>query len=397
MGYILCMTFEPGVTLADLEKLRGALAAETLVEKTRIPAPDWAIDGGVLHNARVPFFHVAGYVGDDAAEYLLIVQKETAVVGLLTASINGVRHFLLNARSEPGLHGLCQFSTTIQSTPSNYLRKHGGSATPHIELFVDPGSSATVLHESLQYDWGQYYAAKRKRFVILETSDVIPVSEPLVWVAEPTLCDLLRMDFSATTDLRCALAILRAERGQPREAVVVDYEPVSAARQVRLSELSNWVIDDYGIRERTPHQRVSVEYVRASSPSREVREWGQPLVRVDEPDRVRLWTRSSEIGREFAVARHSQIGLDGLSLYFPALLDGEGVVEQRVMTSAEGGRFLRHQVNVELVTAPPNVTLAEGAQWISQEALARLIVTDTATSVELRLATSLVTGAWGID
>lgn len=136
--------------------------------------------------------------------------------------------------------------------------------------------------------------------------------------------------------------------------------------------------------------------MRTSSPSREVRVWGQPLVRVDQPDRVRLWTRTSALGREIAVVRHSQIGLAGLPLYFPAPLEGDGVVARHVMTSAEGGRFLRHQVDLELAIAPPHAALTEGAEWISQDALSRLIAADLATSLELRLAASLVTRAGGI-
>ena len=390
------MAFEAGVTLVDLESMRSALAAETLVEKVALPATTWTLDSGVLHNTRAPFFQVAGYVDTDEAEHLLLVQEETALVGLLTTTVDGVRHFLLNARAEPGLHRLCQFSTTIQSTPSNYLRKHGGAATPHIELFIDPASPATVLHDSMQFDWGQYYAAKRKRFLILETSELIAVSEPLVWVAEPTLRELLVMDFSVTSDLRSAFTILCAERGDRPEPIAADDLPVSTPRQVPLNELTNWAIDDYGIRERTPNQRISVEYVRTSSPSREVRVWGQPLVRVDQPDRVRLWTRTSALGREIAVVRRSQIGLAGLPLYFPAPLEGDGVVARHVMTSAEGGRFLRHQVDLELAIAPPHAALTEGAEWISQDALSRLIAADLATSLELRLAASLVTGAGGI-
>lgn len=384
------MAFHTGASLGGLEEIRARLASETQIELGQRASQEWRVEGGVLRNTVAPFFEIGGFLTPDGAEILLILQPETAIAGLLTARVDGVRHLLLNARCEPGLHGTAQFSTTIQSTPSNYLRRHGGGSTPFIDLFLGTGGRARVLHDSMQYDWGQYYDKKRKRFLLLEVDELLTAELPLVWVPEPVLHALMRQSFSVTSDLRSAMALLwaagAAADGHP--AAPAD-EPDEAVRQVGLHELHGWHVDEYGIRQTDGAQGVAVEFVRTSSPSREVGHWTQPLLRVAEPERVQLWTRHVEHGRQVALSRHGQVGLGGAQLYFPAEHSGEGVVLRSVSTSAEGGRFLRHRVDLAIMALPAGQSI-DGATWIDEASLAPLLRTSETSAVELRLAASLL-------
>jgi oxidase EvaA len=382
---------------ARLGALRETLADQTSVERCTTP-DTWRIDEGVLRHVDAGYFEIAGFADDDGAERLLIRQRETALAGLVVHGTPGERSFLLNARCEPGLHGICQFSTTIQSTPSNYERRHGGAATPFIGLFLEPDSPARYVHDSLEYDWGAYYDAKRKRFAIVEVDERLETASPCVWVDEPNLRRMIGEDFLVTGDLRASIALLDAHDmvadGAP--AIAVDAQPTgrSALTQVPLEKLTSWVIDEWGLHERTVDQGVAVYYVRTRSTSREVGDWSQPLVRVSHDDRVRLPVRRRNGEPEFAVELRTELGLAGAELYHPAE-PGEFAVPTRVIrTSAEGGRFLRHEVVLEL--AEVHAEALPGATWLNRSELARLLLQPGRTAIQLRLAATLLGAESGL-
>lgn len=361
----------------------------------------WDLVGGVLRNTTANFFEVVA--GEDGLghESLLLRQSETALVGLAIARADNGRYFLLNARSEPGLHGLCQFSSTVQSTPSNYERRHGGAATFFIDHFVGSRSDVTVLHDSLEYDWGQYYDRKTKRFLIIEVDEMVTPVDPCVWVSEDVLRDLLGLDYLVTADLRAAITLLDA-----RESLGARYDPTApekhddsstsrALHERALGQLSDWALDDLGIRENSPRQGVSVEYVEMRSSTREVSAWTQPLMRVAEPVEVTL--AYARVGAEtvVAVAKATQIGLGGRELYFPAQFElADAAIVRSIRTSAEGGRFFQHEVLLRLVEIDPEDRSADPqVMRLSGDDVRRLILQPGSTSVELRLAASML---WSI-
>lgn len=391
------MVSDLGAAWARLGALREALAGQTVVERCTTP-DTWRIDEGVLRHVDAGFFEIVGFIEDDVGERILIRQRETALAGLVLHGKAGERSFLLNARCEPGLHGICQFSTTVQSTPSNYERRHGGAATPFIGLFLDPGSPARSLHDSLEYDWGTYYDAKRKRFAIVEVDEQLETASPCVWVDESNLRRMIAEDFLVTGDLRASIALLDAHDivadGTPSIALDERASGRSTLAGVPLEELTRWVIDEWGLRERTVDQGVAVDYVHTRSTSREVGDWSQPLVRVSHDDRVRLPVRHRNGEAEFAVERRTELGLAGEELYYPAESAESAVPTLVIRTSAEGGRFLRHEVVLELAEVPAGA-LPE-ATWLSRPELARLLLQPGRTAIQLRLAATLLGTAAGV-
>lgn len=346
---------------------------------------------GVLRHERVSFFDVVGIRPPGAEARVIMRQPEQALVGLLVTRIDGVLHALLTARCEPGLHGGCQLSATVQSTPTNYLRRHGGAATPHIDLLLTPGDGRAVLHDSVQFDWAQHYWGKTKRILAVELPAPIEPEGETIWVAEPVLRELLTQDFAITADLRTVLAaVLPPPAGASAVAVaaVIDQErvrdlSVPTAAPCRLDEVPGWSTD----------APVSVRAVQVSSPSREVTDWQQPLLEIRDHQHVRLPVRGEVDEPEalrFGVQRRTAVGLDGRQLWFPAdhVADPRHSLA-RVRTSAEGGRFWLHEVTLELCSALPEVD-DTSVRWLSLAELDALCHTDEATALELRLALSVV-------
>ena len=58
----------------------------------------------------------------------IINQPEIGFLGFIVKKINGVLHFLMQAKIEPGNLNVVQLSPTLQATRSNYTRVHGGKS-----------------------------------------------------------------------------------------------------------------------------------------------------------------------------------------------------------------------------------------------------------------------------
>ncbi len=86
----------------------------------------WSIQNGILSHKSKGFFHVTGLIDKNRKENVVLYQPQSALTGLAIHRSKEKVYILVQARVEPGNTGLAQFGPTIQSTPGNYMRMHGG-------------------------------------------------------------------------------------------------------------------------------------------------------------------------------------------------------------------------------------------------------------------------------
>ena len=65
----------------------------------------------------------------------IINQQEIGILGFISKEFEGVRHFLLQAKMEPGNINTIQLSPTVQATHSNYQKVHKGKTPKYLEYF----------------------------------------------------------------------------------------------------------------------------------------------------------------------------------------------------------------------------------------------------------------------
>ena len=75
----------------------------------------------------------------------IINQPEIGLLGFATKRINGVLHFLMQAKMEPGNLHYIQLAPTLQATKSNYTRVHEGKSPPFLEYFHDNPHSHVLV------------------------------------------------------------------------------------------------------------------------------------------------------------------------------------------------------------------------------------------------------------
>lgn len=365
--------------LAKLRDLSAQHSALTTVTPVADGRPEWVFEDGLLKNTRAEYFSISLRHSDPGQRLLMMEQLEPILVMLLVADIDGVTSVLLSLRTEPGLIGLTNYSATIQSTASNYRRKHGGKPTPFIEVADDPQSFGDVLYDAEHFDWGDYYVHKTKRFLIVQLSEPVSATPGHRWVSLGAARQLMLEDHLITNDVRVALNYLMRPATTPAHAGHA-YPPTPDRSALRTSPgLSPDVVDSRG---------VGLAFFRTDTKTREVNSWAQPLLVPSATKHISLPYIDSGSGKLFCVEMRTQPGLLGRRLWFPATAPGP--TTRSVATSAEGGRFWRYRIEIGIKPVrPPSGPASTDVAWLTESEVADLVAAPLQTSLELRMAWSL--------
>lgn len=97
------------------------------------------------------------------------VGYDGGILGIIRKRINGVPHYLIEAKAEPGNYERVQLSPTLQATFSNLKQAHGGRKPRYSEYFTEPEAhSATVLYNQWMSEDGGRLHLKRNKGMLIE-------------------------------------------------------------------------------------------------------------------------------------------------------------------------------------------------------------------------------------
>lgn len=282
---------------------------EVVVDVQEVPFAElrgWRFDkvGGNLVHESGKFFSIVGldvYTNHDNVRRWtqpVINQPEVGYLGIVCHKFNGVMHYLLQAKIEPGNVNCVQLSPTLQATRSNYMQVHGGKKPAFLEYFQGARPDQIVL-DQLQSEQGARFYRKRNRNMVIRIEG--SEGERLVaeaaenpdfrWLTLPQIKDLLRRDNTVNMDTRTVLSGLRLgdEGGlnDPRAVMSIDeilhrltelksrYELV--VDKIGLRDVQGWYVSDTEIA-RQDKKYFRVLGVKVTISNREVASWCQPLV-----------------------------------------------------------------------------------------------------------------------
>lgn len=264
----------------------------------RIPLAD--LDGwrfneatGNLEHRSGRFFTVEGLHvttdrdGSSAWYQPIIRQPEIGILGILAKEFDGVLHFLMQAKMEPGNANLLQLSPTVQATRSNYTMVHRGRAVRYLEYFAEPGRYGRVIADVLQSEHGDWFYRKRNRNMLIEAVGEVPVLDDFRWFTLGELGRLLRLDNVVNMDARTVLACLPAEHEESgnlgSETELLSWLTSERMRRevsaepVPLAGLPGWICGEYSV-DHEDGRHFSVVAVSVRADNREVSGWTQPLL-----------------------------------------------------------------------------------------------------------------------
>ncbi|WP_306318205.1 MULTISPECIES: NDP-hexose 2,3-dehydratase family protein [unclassified Streptomyces] len=405
----------------------------------RIPLAEldgWSFDAGTgnLTHRSGRFFSVEGlHVTTGAPPFPewhqpVIHQPETGILGILAKEFDGVLHFLMQAKMEPGNPNLLQLSPTVQATRSNYTKVHRGSDVKYIEYFTTPGRGRP-LADVLQSEHGSWFYRKANRNMLVLTDEDVAVDEDFCWLTLGQLGELLRQDTVVNMDSRTVLGCLPGLPAEPW-ARHPDTELLSwftgersrhevRAERTPLRDAVGWHRDAWTV-SHAAGRYFRVVGLAVQAGNREVTSWSQPLFEpVGQGVTAFLCRRIAGVPHVLAHARVEGGFLDTVELgptvqYTPdnyahlsgpdrpPFLDDVLCADRRrirydAVHSEEGGRFLNAVSRYLFVDAEDTGAAADppaGYRWVTPGQLSALARHGHYVNVQARtLLACLTTGA----
>lgn len=183
----------------------------------------WTIDpgtGNVSHDSG-EFFTVHGVRVTHSSErevadgwdqpILTQVGYDGGLLGILRKRINGVPHYLIEAKAEPGNYEKLQLSPTLQATFSNLKRAHEGRKPRFAEFFETPEQQggAVLYSQWLSEDGGRLHL-KRNRGMIVEVGEEadLVIADSFRWMSMWQVKECLNEDAWVNPHIRGIIAHL---------------------------------------------------------------------------------------------------------------------------------------------------------------------------------------------
>ncbi|WP_406864161.1 NDP-hexose 2,3-dehydratase family protein [Streptomyces sp. HUAS MG47] len=392
-------------------------------------------DTGNLVHRTGRFFSVEGLsvtVGEGPFrhwEQPIIRQPEVGILGLLAKEFDGVLHFLMQAKMEPGNRNLLQLSPTVQATRSNYTKVHRGAGVKYLEYFTDP-VRGRVAFDVLQSEHGSWFYRKTNRNMLVEALDEVPHDDDFCWLTLGQIAELLRRDNVVNMDSRTVIACFPTG-GAARGALLPDAAVQSwvtversrhdvAADLVPLAGIKGWERDEFALA-RPDGRFFQVVAVSVEAGNREVTGWSQPLLEPTGPAVAAFLVRRIGGVPHLLVSARAEAGfLDTIELGPtvqcdpanwrgvppPPFLDtvlaaGPERVLYEALHSEEGGRFLHAEIRYLFVEADETqapLAPPPGFQWVTPGQLADLAGHAHYVNVQARtLLACLTSGAARLD
>ena len=179
--------------------------SDMIVEEVGINDLDkWNIDknsGNITHDSG-GFFEVIGVkvsntfdreVGKKGWTQPMIGKNPGGILGILMKRINGIPHYLLQAKAEPGNIDKLQLSPTLQATTSNLLKAHGGIRPKFSEYFDEP-KNVKIIYAKWQSEDGGRFHLKSNYNMIVEVDEDLNIPDSFIWVTLYQIKQLLKIE-----------------------------------------------------------------------------------------------------------------------------------------------------------------------------------------------------------
>jgi len=181
--------------------------SDMLVEEIDInDLEKWNVDsnsGNVKHESG-GFFEVIGVkvsntfdreVGKKGWTQPMIAKNPGGILGILMKKINGVPHYLLQAKAEPGNIGKLQLSPTLQATTSNLLKAHGGTKPLFSEYFDEENNPKIIYAKWQSEDGGRFHLKSNFNMIVeVKENENLKIPDSFIWVTLYQIKQLMKIE-----------------------------------------------------------------------------------------------------------------------------------------------------------------------------------------------------------
>ena len=139
----------------------------------------------------------------------IIANNPGGILGLLMKRVNGIPHYLVQAKAEPGNIGKLQLSPTLQATTSNLLKEHGGMKPLFAEYFDEPKKERVVYAKWQSEDGGRFHLKSNYNMIVeIGKNEEIKIPDFFIWMTLYQIKQLLKYENLVSPHIRGIISAL---------------------------------------------------------------------------------------------------------------------------------------------------------------------------------------------
>nr|WP_207739306.1 NDP-hexose 2,3-dehydratase family protein [Harryflintia acetispora] len=394
---------------------------------------------GIFANESRSFFTVKGLVCGETQQPVYI-QSEIGYLGILCKEIDGILHFLMQAKIEPGNVNKIQISPTIQATKSNFTQKHGGACPAYLDYFLHAERYEIVV-DQIQSEQSSRFVGKRNRNIIV----VVDPNEPVEalpshrWMTLGQIKQLLHYDNLVNMDTRTVISCIPFHLLDYTQAKLL-FNDKALGRSICVGDGENHLpqlyreINNIRMFDQQPAQLVPLHSMQKwhwengefvckdgyhfkmifcdiAIEGREVKRWTQPLFEATGTAVFGLICCETagvlrflvKVRKEFGSFDGAELGptlqmeadeqpSDEIERFFLTCYEAKQGVICDIMLSEEGGRFYHEQNRNVILRLPPErlPPLPHGYFLVDYKTLCTLVQVNNTLNIQLRNLLSLL-------
>lgn len=376
----------------------------------------------------------------------IINQPEIGYLGFITKEFNGILHFLLQAKIEPGNINFVQLSPTLQATKSNYTQAHQGKSPAYLDYFVN-AKPTQILLDQLQSEQGARFLRKRNRNIIIKIEEEVSLLENFVWLTLAQIKELMKVDnlvnmdtrtvisgipYGVYSDLQIDLFSFLNKHQSPysvesrmlksmlsSDSAVNSFDSIIKfvtrhkcffelnIEKIPLNAINGWNINEYAI-EHNENKYFKIIAVEVSIGNREVSKWTQPMIEPAQEGLCAFVCKEINGVLHFAVQAKLECGNFDIIEFAPTVqcLTGDyrnynssdipyldyvlNIEREKIildnLQSEEGGRFYKEQNRNMIVVAGDEISeiLPENFIWMTLNQLNSFIKFNNYLNIQAR-------------
>lgn len=140
----------------------------------------WIYDGNTIHHEANKYFDVIGVrceIGNREVvswDQPMVRSAQKGLIGFLVKKINGIYHFLVQAKLESGNFDIVEMAPTVQCLTGNYRKGHNEYTIPYLEYFMN-APKENVWYATYQSEEGGRFFQEQNLNTIVQVGDDFPV------------------------------------------------------------------------------------------------------------------------------------------------------------------------------------------------------------------------------
>ena len=179
-------------TTYDIIKWITSLKFRYELNVSTLPIKDlthWNWDGNIISHEQGKYFSVIGVnvkIGNREVaswDQPMVKPAQEGIAGFIVKKINGIYHFLVQAKLEPGNFDVIELAPTVQAITGNYRKGQNEYVVPYIDYFVNE-KLGKVWYKTYQSEEGGRFYHEQNLNMIVEVDDNFPldVEENYCWM-----------------------------------------------------------------------------------------------------------------------------------------------------------------------------------------------------------------------